>query len=59
MNAEDKQAPDRIQVINKELERTGVALDMVLSRYGVSSIGTMDDDTYRRALSSLKRTKLI
>jgi len=57
MNAEDKQAPDRIQVINKELERTGVALDMVLSRYGVSSIETMDDDTYRRALSSLKRTK--
>lgn len=52
-----KQAPDKIQAVNRELERTGIALDMVLSRYGVSSIEAMDDDTYRRALSGLKRTK--
>ena len=55
--AEERQAPDKVRTINRELERTGIALDMVLSRYGVSSIESMDDDTYRRALSSLKRTK--
>lgn len=57
VNADEKQAPDKVQMINRELERTGIALDMVLGRYGVSSIETMDDDTYRRALNSLKRTK--
>lgn len=43
--------------INKELERTGVALDAVLQRYGVKSLQEMDESTYRRAISSLKRTK--
>lgn len=41
----------------KELERTGVALDVVLERYGVCSIQEMDDATYRKAMNSLKRTK--
>lgn len=41
----------------KELERTGVALDAVLERYGVGSIQEMDDATYRKAMNSLKRTK--
>ncbi|MCD8324708.1 MAG: hypothetical protein LUC32_07165 [Clostridiales bacterium] len=52
-----KQSADKIQAVNRGLERTGIALDVVLGRYGVSSIETMDDDTYRRALNSLKRTK--
>ncbi len=52
-----KQNADKIQAVNRELERTGIALDVVLGRYGVSSIDVMDDDTYRRALNSLKRTK--
>jgi hypothetical protein len=43
--------------INKELLRTGVALDTVLQRYGVTSIQAMDDVTYKKAMSSLKRTK--
>lgn len=41
----------------KELERTGVALDAVLERYGVGSIQEMDDATYKKAMNSLKRTK--
>ena len=43
--------------IRKELERTGVALDAVLERYGVSSVREMDDATYRKAMNSLKLTK--
>ena len=43
--------------INKELERTGVALDAVLQRYGVKSLQEMDESTYRRAISGLRRTK--
>lgn len=41
----------------RELERTGVALDAVLERYGVRSIQEMDDTTYRKAMNSLKLTK--
>lgn len=43
--------------INKELLRTGVALDTVLQRYGVNSIQEMDESTYKKAMNSLKRTK--
>lgn len=50
---EDEMA-ERIQ---KELERTGVALDAVLQRYGVGSISEMDESTCRKAINSLKRTK--
>jgi hypothetical protein len=48
---------EHTQAINKELERTGVALDAVLSRYGVVSIQDMDDSTYRKAINGLKKTK--
>ncbi len=50
-------ALDREQEIGKELARTGVALDAVLERYGVSSIQEMDSSTYRKAVNSLKKTK--
>ena len=43
--------------INKELLRTGVALDTVLQRYGVNSIQEMDESIYKKAMNSLKRTK--
>lgn len=52
-----KQEPDRVQEINRELARTGVALDAVLERYGVSSIQEMDAATYRKAMGSLRKTK--
>lgn len=45
------------EAINKELARTGVALDAVLERYGVSSIAEMSEATYRNAMNSLKKTK--
>ena len=47
----------KVVSMNKELVRTGVALDAVLGRYGVKSIQEMSDDTYRKAMSGLKRTK--
>ncbi len=55
--AGQEQEPDRMQEINRELERTGIALDIVLGRYGVASIQEMDNATYRKAMSSLKKTK--
>ena len=51
------QEDENVIAIWKELERTGVTLDMVLARYGVGSIQEMDDTTYGKALSSLQRTK--
>ena len=46
-----------VEAINKELARTGVALDAVLERYGVSSIAEMSETTYKNAINSLKKTK--
>lgn len=43
--------------LNRELERTGIALDVVLKRYGVSSIQEMDESIYKKAMNGLKRTK--
>jgi hypothetical protein len=48
---------EHLLAINKELERTGVALDTVLQRYGVQSITQMDEGTFKKAMNSLKRTK--
>ena len=48
---------DKARTINKELERTGVALDTVLGRYGVASIDDMSDSIYRSAINSLRKTK--
>lgn len=48
---------EHIEAINKELARTGVALDAVLERYGVSSIAEMSEATYKNAMNSLKKTK--
>lgn len=57
VKAGQKPETDREQEINKELERTGVALDAVLERYGVSSIQEMDKATYKKAVGSLKKTR--
>ncbi len=50
---------DKARTINKELERTGVALDTVLGRYGVASIDDMSDSIYRSAINSLRKTKCV
>lgn len=47
----------QIQAMNKELIRTGVALDSVLHRYGVKNLHLMDKDTYQKAMNGLKKTK--
>ena len=48
---------ERNSTINRELERTGVAIDAVLNRYGVSSVDDMTEETYRSAMNSLRKTK--
>ena len=50
---------EKVSAINKELERTGVALDTVLGRYGVASIDDMSEAIYRSAINSLKKTKSV
>ena len=50
-------ATDRVMQMNKELERTGVALDTVLSRYQISSVEEMTDSMFTNAMNSLKKTK--
>ena len=56
-NQQNGQQEEHVEAINRELERTGVALDTVLRRYGVESVQEMDDGMYRKAMNSLKRTK--
>ena len=53
----EKNKNEHIDGINQELRRTGIALDTVLRRYGVSSIEEMDENIYKKAMNSLKRTK--
>ena len=48
---------ERTSTINRELERTGVAIDAVLNRYGVSSVDDMTEETYRSVMNSLRKTK--
>ncbi len=44
-------------VLMAELNRTGVALDEVLKRYGVDSLSRMTPEIYSRAIAALKQTK--
>ena len=46
-----------IQTLYAELGRTGVSVQRILSRYGITSIQEMDQNTYRKAINGLKRTK--
>lgn len=43
--------------LQAELERTGVALETVLKRYGIKDISQMSEETYEKALSGLKRSR--
>lgn len=47
----------QIRAIEKELERTGVAMGTVLERYGIKSLEEMTVDVYLRALNGLQKTK--
>lgn len=52
-----RQVTDRqVYELRKELKRTGVDEFLVLQRYGVTSVETMDEETYLRAMSGLQKT---
>lgn len=51
------QVTENVDALWNEIARTGVALNTILERYGISSIQEMDDTTYRKAMNGLKRTK--
>lgn len=44
-------------VLMAELNRTGVALEEVLRRYGIEEISQMTPEIYNRAIAALKQTK--
>ena len=46
-----------IDVIQKELQRTGVALETVLQRYGLHSLEEAPKEVRQRIINSLKKTK--
>ena len=46
-----------VQILYAELGRTGVTMQQILKRYGISSVQELDQVTYKRALNGLKRTK--
>lgn len=48
---------EQMKQMTTELERTGVALDTVLSRYQISSVEEMTLPIYTNAMNSLKKTK--
>lgn len=55
--ADEDLVGERVRQINKELERTGVALDTVLSRYHIGSIEEMSETMFEDAMKGLKRSK--
>ena len=44
-------------VLEKELERTGVALDAVLNRYHLESAEQISEEIYKKAIECLKKSK--
>lgn len=47
----------QMEVLKKELDRTGITMEAVLERYGIERPEQMTPETYKKALSGLKRTK--
>ena len=55
---EQKPAPNKqFILLEKELERTGIAMETVLARYHITCVEQMTSDIYAKALNGLKRTK--
>lgn len=48
---------DMIRQLYSELDRTGVDINTVLQRYGVSSVESMSENTFQKAMNSLRKTK--
>lgn len=59
----NKAAPDKMltagqmKILEKELERTGIAMDAVLERYQIKEVKQMTPEIYKKALGGLKKTK--
>ena len=49
----------QMSALEKELKRTGVALEAVLNRYHIENLGQMTPEMYQDALSGLKKSKSI
>lgn len=47
----------QIKILEKELERTGIAMEAVLERYQLKETGQMTPEIYKKALAGLKKTK--
>lgn len=47
----------QMEALNYELDRTGVDLDTVLNRYGITSVREMTPDIYNRAMGCLRKTQ--
>ena len=48
-----------MSALEKELKRTGVALEAVLNRYHIENVSQMTPEMYQDALSGLKKSKSI
>lgn len=48
---------DMIRQLYSELDRTGVEINTVLKRYGINSVENMSEDTFHKAMNSLRKTK--
>ena len=61
MEAADKKppylVPEDFERLEEELKRTGVELNAVLERYGLSDIGQLTPEIYAKAMKSLKRSR--
>lgn len=56
-NAAVNLSEKQLSELQNELDRTGVELKKVLSRYGLHEIGEMTEETFGSAIKSLKKSK--
>lgn len=47
----------QMELLYRELERTGIRMETILERYGIQDVSQMTPDIYARALNGLRKTK--
>lgn len=47
----------QMELLYRELERTGIRVETILERYSLQDVGQMTPDIYNRALNGLRKTK--
>ena len=50
-------SPGQMASLEKELERTGVKMEAVKDRYRIGNPEEMSEETYRKVMSALAKTK--